>query len=371
MPSTEKKTADQNGLVWKVQEYGRGLSICPAEPVSLLENLEIPEKLDGKPVLKIQDKAFFHYTSLRRVCIPDSVTELGDKAFASCTNLEKVILSESLTKIPEWCFAYCENLKHIVGLEHITHFGDYCFYRGYAGNKLRLLQEIGLLGSYAFSECMQLEELSLGRVIAGGIMVFSRNFGLKEIYIAKENTVVLEYMFYKCSSLEKIDLPNSVTEIKRYAFALCPSLKSFKLPASLTALGENILYKNDMDQVVLPEKFETSDLGCINARIRVRPTVSVYVKYQDVHWKDTTLKIYYGEKIEKLPMHTTNCRCMVGWYQNMALGKYPQEFLSFLEKEFGEGVKNAIRDAGGLFDFNIPIFHDTTLHARWEVVDET
>ncbi|MCI8455415.1 MAG: leucine-rich repeat domain-containing protein [Lachnospiraceae bacterium] len=371
MPITEKKITDQNGLKWNVQEYGRGFSISPAEPVPPLDVLEIPEQLEGKPVLKIQNKAFFRHTFLREIRIPDSVTELGEKAFGSCTNLETVILSENITKIPEWCFAYCESLKHIAGLAHIIHFSAYCFYRGYAGSELYLPQEICLLGSYAFSECRQLEKLTLGKIGASGIMSFSRNPRLKEVRIDKENTIIPEYMFYKCDGLEKIDLPNSITEIKRYAFAFCSSLQNFKLPASLATLGENILYGNDMSQVILPEKFENSDLGFLSAHLLVRPTISVHIKYRDIHWKDSTLKIYYGEKIKELPLHTTNCRYMVGWYQNMGWEKYPQEFWNFLEQELGEWFKTASQDARGSFDFSKPIFHDITLNAKWEVFDET
>ena len=73
----------------------------------------IPEKLDGKPVTRIEDRAFSGCTSLESVTIPDSVTELGEYAFSYCTSLKSVTIPDSVTELGERAFLDCESLKEI------------------------------------------------------------------------------------------------------------------------------------------------------------------------------------------------------------------------------------------------------------------
>ena len=47
-------------------------------------------------------------------------------------------------------------------------------------------------------------------------------------------------MFYNCSSLKQIVLPNHITSIEELAFSGCTSLETITLPASLRKIGKNI-----------------------------------------------------------------------------------------------------------------------------------
>ena len=51
-------------------------------------------------------------------------------------------------------------------------------------------------------------------------------------------TSIGEHAFYGCSSLTKVEIPNSVTSIGEDAFAWCSSLKSVEIPNSVTSIGE-------------------------------------------------------------------------------------------------------------------------------------
>lgn len=71
-----------------------------------IEEIIIPEEINGKPVTTIGESAFEDYygneladaPTLKRVIIPDSVTSIEPKAFKSC-GLEEVVLSKSLEVI--------------------------------------------------------------------------------------------------------------------------------------------------------------------------------------------------------------------------------------------------------------------------------
>lgn len=51
-------------------------------------------------------------------------------------------------------------------------------------------------------------------------------------------TEIADYVFYYNSSLQQIEIPNSVTSIGRYAFAGCSSLQQIIIPSSVTTIGE-------------------------------------------------------------------------------------------------------------------------------------
>ncbi|MFZ2888017.1 MAG: leucine-rich repeat protein, partial [Ruminococcus bromii] len=50
-------------------------------------------------------------------------------------------------------------------------------------------------------------------------------------------------MFYKCSSLKNVTLPETCTSVGSYAFANCPKLESVYIPASVTEISDKA-FKN-------------------------------------------------------------------------------------------------------------------------------
>ena len=52
-------------------------------------------------------------------------------------------------------------------------------------------------------------------------------------------TSIGDSAFYNCTSLESIEIPNSITSIGSFAFAYCTSLTSIEIPNSVTSIGEN------------------------------------------------------------------------------------------------------------------------------------
>ncbi len=75
-------------------------------------NLEVPETIDGKKVVAIGENAFVGQTKLRKIVLPDTVTEIGATAFADCSKLSKVE-AKGVVTIGEAAFQGCVNLKEI------------------------------------------------------------------------------------------------------------------------------------------------------------------------------------------------------------------------------------------------------------------
>lgn len=52
------------------------------------ETIVIPDEYEGQPVVFIMPEAFLNDETLKKIVLPDTLTDVGDKAFAGCSNLE-------------------------------------------------------------------------------------------------------------------------------------------------------------------------------------------------------------------------------------------------------------------------------------------
>ena len=76
--------------------------------------LVIPGEIDGKKVTDIGTKAFYEYSSLTSVIIPEGVTNIGANAFYNCNSLTSATIPKSVTSIGFLAFGYCGGLTSIV-----------------------------------------------------------------------------------------------------------------------------------------------------------------------------------------------------------------------------------------------------------------
>ena len=361
---------DKNGIMWKIENCGDGIGISFAEENRDFNIVEIPEQLGGKPVLALLDKAFYKNSFIKEIRIPDMVQRIGEEAFYHCDSLKKVTLSGNIRKIPKWCFSYCRELQEVNGLEHILFFEAYSFYMGLAVSELFLEQEIEYIGYYAFSEC-EIKKLYIGNIIQAGKMSFARCNCLREVYFSDAAKAVPAYCFFQCKNLQYLSL-NLVTAIGNHAFGRCSSLKKLKLPASLTKIGKDILFENQMELVIIPEKYENMTYGGKVAKYIIRPTVSIVLNYNESKWKKETRVIYHGESMVSLPMLETTCKEMIGWYENPIQEQLSDEFLEFLVLKFGIWVKKLYETTLQPYNFEKPVYSDLLLYAKWRIKgDET
>ena len=73
-------------------------------PNSATGKIVIPDRIAGKPVTKIGDKAFSDCSGLTSVAIPDSVTSIGKDAFYGCSGLTAVVFLGDAPKVGTNCF---------------------------------------------------------------------------------------------------------------------------------------------------------------------------------------------------------------------------------------------------------------------------
>lgn len=182
-----------------------------------LKTIKLPKNISN-----INDRTFLYCSSLTEITIPENVRDIGTEAFYRCTSLTDVIFPNNLNRIKEEAFSYCESLKSISIPESVTY-----------------------IGSGAFQECNNLESITVpfvGLSITSGADYFGAIFGANNVdnnnqYIPKSLKEVIitggTYIGYKafcgCDNIEKVTLPNGLTNIHHSVFKDCTSLKEIIL----------------------------------------------------------------------------------------------------------------------------------------------
>ena len=255
------------------------------------EKVDIPKKINGKSVTKIEWFAFRDCTSLTSVAIPDSVTSIGDCAFESCESLKSITIPNSVTEICDGAFIGCESLTNITIPDSVTSIGNSTFggctsltvinvaagNQNYVsvngvlynkdktelichpaekkGNNYKILDSVTSIGSSAFSGCASLKSITIpSSVTKIGSSAFSGCASLKSITIPSRVTNIGNSAFRGCASLKSITIPSSVTNIGNSAFSGCTSLTSIAIPDSVTEMGWGVF--NDcksLTSIVLPD----------------------------------------------------------------------------------------------------------------------
>lgn len=77
------------------------------------EELEIPEKVDGRYVTSIAEDCFAGNDFLTTIILPDTLEEIGDGAFSGCSVLRGIFIPEGVERIGAGAFRDCVNLEAI------------------------------------------------------------------------------------------------------------------------------------------------------------------------------------------------------------------------------------------------------------------
>ena len=203
----------------------------------------------------IDYRSFADCKSLARIEMPDSVISIGDYAFCNCESLENIVIPNSVTSIGQFAFLGCESLESITipfvgntlnGTSN-THFGWIFGAYSYSVNKDYVpttLKEVIITGGTSidyrsFADCTSIESIELPNSVTSiGEDAFNNCTGLTSIELPNSVTSIGEDAFNNCTGLASIELSNSVTSIGNHAFYNCISLTSIEFPTSVTSIGQ-------------------------------------------------------------------------------------------------------------------------------------
>ena len=233
--------------------------------------------------------AFYYFSGLTSIEIPNSVTSIESAAFQGCFGLTEIVVAGDNTVYDsrEGCNAIIETASNtlIVGCQNtvipssVTSIGNDAFYDCNNLTSIEISNSVTSIGNYAFFNC----------------------YNLTSIEIPNSVTSIGNYAFASCTGLTSIEIPGNVTSIGNYAFAYCYGLTSITIPNSVTSIGdyafngcENLkTVYNNSDLNIVAGSGNHGFVGYYAERVINNVATIGYFTFAKVNGENTLLKYDY------------------------------------------------------------------------------
>lgn len=222
-------------------------------------------------------------SSIKKVIIPDSVTEIGDYAFYNCRQLISIMMNhnnmaENTISIGFSAFKNCSRLTDVYLSENVSSIGNYAFSGCTALSSLTLPEGVrlgynlientsissltipqnalyngGIVNRSPWTNCKSLTEVIFKDGITKIPASMCAESYIKKVVIPDSVTEIDSYAFSGCTSLSSLTLPENVTSIGYGAFSGCTELSNLTLPENLTSLGDRFIQGTGIKSIMIPK----------------------------------------------------------------------------------------------------------------------
>ena len=266
----------EDGL-WTCHDYGDGTVSVTCTDNTVTEAV-IPSEIKGHVINMVELDCFKDNPNLKKVTLPETITVLEDYAFYLCSGLEEINIPEKLKKFGFQTFYGCSSLKEITVPATVEEIEGFTFEgcnsleavhveKGNAvykdedgilftadgselilypsakqGTSYKVPENCKKLESYAFMANTYLEEIDISNVSEIGGDVFYYCTALKSMTIPEGVTTLNGAVFGNCTSLESVSLPSTLESIGSGCFFNCLKLSSVAIPDSVTTISSNAFF---------------------------------------------------------------------------------------------------------------------------------
>ena len=291
--SAEQYYNEEGPIYYEFNEDGTATLLYHED--NSVTSVTIPSKVtyDGKEytVTTIGNSAFFGFSDLKTVTIPNTVTTIDDYAFEGCSSLTSVTIPSSVKTFGESAFRNCEGLKNVTITEGVTAIGDSAFCDCLNLTSISIPSSVKSIGDYAFSGCTiknivipeGVETIGLGafeyngfesessislsipqsvKTIGDGAFMDcplttitvaekSENFSAEDaVLFNKDKTEIVAYSCGKTNT--SYTIPETVTSIRPYAFwGNC--FTTITIPSGVTSIGDGAFSASALTEITVAE----------------------------------------------------------------------------------------------------------------------
>ncbi|MBR5175415.1 MAG: leucine-rich repeat protein [Bacteroidales bacterium] len=184
----------------------------------------------------------FQATPIKRMVIPDSLTEITGNPFSRCTLLESIEGKYSspdkrcLVKDGTLLSFAPKGIRSFTFSDDIYEVGEYAFYGLTSLESVSFTNATRIFGESAFQGCTSLKTVEFGNqgesLTMLGIRLFQQCSALVNADFSKATELyeLPQRLFYGCGSLMTCTIPGSVEIINPQAFLFCGALTVYCLP---------------------------------------------------------------------------------------------------------------------------------------------
>ena len=235
----EKEINEYNGFEYKIIDN----SYIFIDSYNGSESIvSIPTEINGLPVRGVSDYAFANNKSIVDITIPKEIIFVGGDCLSGCSNIEKI------------SFGNC-NFEYLFGDVEYENSVKYDFHSCYLPRRLKEIvitrpEGVSYLGNITSLEKVVLPE-GLTELCSN---MFSGCEKLKDIHLPDSLMCIGNCAFDNCISLISIEIPDSVTSIGLGTFQNCSQLTSIVIPEGVTSIGSStFICCGSLTSVVIPE----------------------------------------------------------------------------------------------------------------------
>lgn len=204
--------------------------------------LTVPDTIEGKTVSCIGESAFENNTRLRKVSLPEHLTEIMPYAFNGCSRLLSIDVPESVQTIGTFAFYGCARMSSvgIVPGSDLRTIGEQAFANTMISS-FTIPQKLSELGDGAFLGCRGMRKIT----VAEGNATFQE----------KENAVYdstgTKLIYYPTGLAGSYPVAEGTKEIGKYAFAYARA-SQITLPDGLETIGDQSFTGVSANEITIP-----------------------------------------------------------------------------------------------------------------------
>ncbi|KAK8880436.1 hypothetical protein M9Y10_003110 [Tritrichomonas musculus] len=229
---------------------------------SLLEEIDIPNSIET-----IKHDTFKNCKNLKKVAIAPSVKKIHGGVFCQCSSLEEIIIPDSVEFIGGGAFSYCSSLKKVTLPDSLKSIENDQFIHCCNLYQVNLPGTLISIGRNAFDVCQRLENITIPKSLTTiGYKAFV-GMSIRTIIIPNSVDCIGEQAFCGCQNLTEVKFAeySKLIRIGKEAFYHCHLLKSIKIPDRVKFIGEGAFRNcSNLDNVILPLRLVTIENDVFN-----------------------------------------------------------------------------------------------------------
>ena len=125
--------------------------------------------------------------NIKKIVIPNSVTNLGPEVFNGCYKLSTVTIPNNITIIRDGEFCYCSKLESVTISNSVTSIGQFAFYDCNRLTSITIPNSITNIGRRTFEDCNGLTSITIDKPIEQVKAMKNYPWGIKDESIIKCN----------------------------------------------------------------------------------------------------------------------------------------------------------------------------------------
>lgn len=214
-------------------------------PISPITSIALPQS-----ITHIEKYAFSNCTHLTSIIIPQGVTFIGEQAFEFCS-LKSITLPSSISEIEDYTFQMCSSLTEVLIPNGVTRIGNGAFTGCSSLTSIIIPETVTEIGESAFEDCSSLTSITIPKNVTYiGKNAFRGCISITSIIVDKDNprydsrnncNAIIWKNTLKLGCQNSF-IPQGVTSIADGAFEDCTSLESINIPDSVTHIGQKAFY---------------------------------------------------------------------------------------------------------------------------------